>query len=69
MAQLCEQIAAIGVKLNVYSGQQGQISSDVATVEGLANLIKDGQYAAIMSTVVNRIRGVIAAIGDVVKSM
>lgn len=67
--QLCERIAAIGVKLNVYSGQQGQISADVATVEGLANLIKDGQYAAIMSTVVNRVRGVIASIGDVVRSM
>lgn len=69
MAQLCERIAAIGVKLNVYSGQQGQISADVATVEGLANLVKDGQYAVILSSVVNRVRGVIASIGGVVKSM
>ena len=70
MEKLCKQIDAIRVTLNMSSsGQQGTISSYVSSIEGLANLIRDGQYAAITTSVVFRVRSVISSIGAVVASL
>ena len=70
LENLCSQIDTIRVKLNMSSsGQEGTISSYVASIEGLANLIRDGQYAAITTSVVFRVRSVISSIGAVVASL